>query len=169
MYGMAVPPASTPKPSVMVYVPEGVVYVLCLRVAPSTTPFDPIRPLVERTDFQPPEPLAHAVTVAYEPLAFTVMSCVASPTEAGTGKEGADVGAWAPPVPPSACAPVPPADGERLPDGFTDTEADAEADAEGDAEAEAEAEAELLGEWDAFGTFAASLRELGTTSAAAAP
>ncbi|MFB9570871.1 hypothetical protein [Streptomyces yanii] len=94
---------------------------------------------------------------------------MASPTEAGTGKEGADVGAWAPPVPPSACAPVPPADGERLPDGFTDTEADAEADAEGDAEAEAEAEAELLGEWDAFGTFAASLRELGTTSAAAAP
>ncbi|MFE7707465.1 hypothetical protein ACFU6I_17030 [Streptomyces sp. NPDC057486] len=94
---------------------------------------------------------------------------MASPTEAGTGNEGADTGAWAPPVPPSACVPVPPADGERLPDGFTDTEADAEAEADREGDAEAEAEAEPLGEWAAFGTFAASLRELGTTSAAAAP
>jgi hypothetical protein len=56
-----------------------------------------------------------------------------------------------------------------LPDGFTDTEADAEAEADPEGDAEAEAEAELPGEWDAFGAFAPSLRELGTTSAAEAP
>lgn len=65
MYGMLVPPASTPNPSVIVYVPEGVVYVFCRRVAPSTTPLDPTRPAaVLNCAFQPEDPLAQAVTVA---------------------------------------------------------------------------------------------------------
>ncbi|MFI2352574.1 hypothetical protein ACH492_37440 [Streptomyces sp. NPDC019443] len=121
---------------------------------------DPTRPLSEMTAFQPDEPFAHAVTVAYEPLAFTVMTCVALPTLTGTGKSGAVAGAGAVcvfSVPPAAGALEPSEDADALPDG----------DAEAEGDADAAAEAELLGEADEAGASDAKLLELGTTSAAA--
>jgi hypothetical protein len=145
---MLVPPASTPKPSVIVYVPEGVVYVPCVLVAPSTTPLEPTRPAVsERTAFQPDAPFAQAVTVAYEPLDLTVMSWVASPGLAGTGKLGVAAAAVVclVPVPPPALPPEVPAEGaDALGEGFGDREAEAD----GDADADADALAERLGEAD---------------------
>jgi hypothetical protein len=94
------------------------------------------------TDFQPDEPLAQAVTVAYEPLAFTVMTWVALPTLTGTGKFGAAGAALClsvvPPAPAWAREAVDV--GDVLPEAL----ADADAEAEGDAEAEAEGEAEGL-------------------------
>ncbi|MFI2312593.1 hypothetical protein [Streptomyces sp. CB00072] len=64
------------------------------------------------TGFHPEPPFVLAVTVAYEPLAFTVMSWVELPTVTGTRNEGAtgagadcsleasaaDFGAWEAPV-----------------------------------------------------------------------
>ncbi|MER6115198.1 hypothetical protein [Streptomyces sp. NPDC001743] len=148
----------------MVYVPVGVVYVLCRRVAPSVTPFEPTRPFAEIAAFQPDAPLAQAVTVAYEPLAFTVMICVELPTLTGTGNDGAAGAALVfSLVPPAAavvrCVTVAgPVDSA---DALVAT--DAEGDADGDDVAVAEADDDALGDGD--------LRDLprGDSVAAAGP
>ncbi|MFE7713198.1 hypothetical protein ACFU6I_47505, partial [Streptomyces sp. NPDC057486] len=85
----------------------GVVYVLCLRVAPSVTPLEPTRPeAVLNWAFHPEAPFAQAVTVAYKPVALTVMSWVALPTSTGTGKSGFEVAAPLSSAPAGAAAVV---------------------------------------------------------------
>ncbi|MFE0239888.1 hypothetical protein [Streptomyces sp. NPDC058991] len=85
------------------------------------------------------------MTVAYEPLAFTVITWVASPTLTGTGKSGAAGAAACRSfcVPPSWAREVSVA--VALPGASADVEADALAEAEAEAETEAEAEAEADG------------------------
>jgi hypothetical protein len=124
-------------------------------------PFEPTRPLSEKTDFQPDAPLDQAVTLAYEPLAFTVMTWVALPTETGTGKFGpAGCGvAWVFPAPPAAAVGEPLGVGFALSDGFAEAEAEGEADAE--------AEAELLGEEDELGASDVTLLAVAAAASAA--
>ncbi|MGX1955936.1 hypothetical protein ACWIGY_37295 [Streptomyces anulatus] len=102
------------------------------------------------TDFHPEPPFALAVTVAYEPLAFTVMSWVELPTVTGTRNEGAtgacadcsleasaaDFGAWEAPV-----AEDEPASAFVEPGRESEPDADADADAEDDGDAVLDASA----------------------------
>src|SRR4249920_1521074 len=82
-----------PNASVIVYVPPGVVPVPCLRVDPGTTPWVPIlAAFVWMTACQTPARSCQATTLAYEPLALTVMICDASPTTTGTGNLNAGFG-----------------------------------------------------------------------------
>jgi hypothetical protein len=110
--------------------------------------------------FQPEEPLAQAVTVAYEPLDLTVMIWVASPTSTGTGKLGVlppaelcspvlpDPAPEAVPLPlpafTEASAPDALGLGDALWRALADFEGEAEAlmDSLGEADDEADAEAE---------------------------
>ncbi|WP_309144099.1 hypothetical protein [Streptomyces sp. PKU-MA01144] len=89
------------------------------------------------------------MTVAYEPLAFTVITWVASPTLTGTGKSGATGVAACRSfcVTPSWAREVSVA--EALPGASADVEADALAEADTEAEAEAEADGGGLTDADA--------------------
>ncbi|MFJ3087799.1 hypothetical protein [Streptomyces sp. NPDC086838] len=121
------------------------------------TPFEPTRPaVVENCAFHPDEPFCQAVTVAYEPEARTVISWVALPTEAGTGKDGAAGGFDAVFV---GSVLVPEVRfGEAEPVGRVEGDAEAEADADADAEVEGEgdAEAEVEGDGEPDGSVLSS-------------
>ncbi|MER6018475.1 hypothetical protein [Streptomyces anulatus] len=107
------------------------------------------------TGFHPEPPFVLAVTVAYEPLAFTVMSWVELPTVTGTRNEGAtgagadcsleasaaDFGAWEAPV-----AEDEPASAFVEPGRESEPDADADADADAEDDGDAVLDASASGE-----------------------
>ena len=79
--------ALIPKAWVIVKVPPGVVLVPCLRSEAATTPLVPtLAEVVDNTLCQLPPESCQAMTVAYDPCAWTVTTWVAFATLTGTGK-----------------------------------------------------------------------------------